>query len=135
MALENINAAIVTQGINTKFYTDKLASYFDEFLRLKPSYESLPDIFFSMLEDATKSYVSYFGSMNGSNIIIGNIEVITNISVKYAKMYFILNRDETPLLLLRASLYDIIRKYNYDERKHDVLVHNLYEGIRKLITV
>jgi len=132
--METVNeATVVTTG--GRFYTDKMNSCYDEFLRLKPDFNVLGEVFFALLHDATISLIKSAAKSCDNATLNDNTESIVNLTDKYARLYFALQREETALLMLRSALYDIIRGYDYTNNKYDALALNLYERIRKLITV
>jgi hypothetical protein len=131
--MENVNEAVVVKG--NRFYTDTLNSCYDEFLRLKPDYNVLGNTFFMLLQDATLSLVKSIAKSSDNTVLQDNTDNILKLTDRYARLYFSINKSETSLLMFRSALYDLIRCYDRDNRKYDTLVHNMYESIRKLITV
>lgn len=131
--MENVNVATVVQG--NRFYTDQMSSCFDEFLRIKPDFSVLGEVFYMLLRDATTSLVKSIAKSCDNIVLNDNSEKIVDLAEKYARLYFSLNRDETTLLMLRSALYDLIREYDYNNKKYDTLSLKMYENIKKLITV
>lgn len=133
--MENVNAATVITGVTSRFHTDELNSCFDEFLRLKPDFDVMGEVFFVLLKDATTSLIKSIAKTSNNAIISDNSEKISELADTYARVYFTVNKDEASLLMLRSALYDLIRGYDYNDKKQAALASNLYESIKKLITV
>jgi hypothetical protein len=131
--MEEINAATVIQRENN--FSEKIDSCFFEFLKLKPDQEELGEVFFTLLRDATTSFVKSMAKSCDNSVLEENTEKIVSLVDKYARVYFVLNRDEKALLMLRSALYDLIRGYDYENKKYDNVAVNLYENIRRLIVV
>jgi len=132
--MENVNEAIVVTTGN-RFYTNKMNSCFEEFLRLKPDFNILGEVFFALLQDATLSLVKSTAKRYDNSVLSDNTDTILKLTDKYARLYFALQREETALLMFRSTLYDLVRSYDYDNNKYDAVASNMYESIRKLITV
>jgi hypothetical protein len=131
--MEVVNPAIVISNDN-RLYTNKLNSCFDEFLRLKPDHDVLGEVFFTLLQDATTSLVKSVAKSYDIPILADNTEQVVKMVDRYARLYFVL-MDDTALLMFRSALYDLIRGYDYNSTKYDKLTSDMYESIRKLITV
>jgi hypothetical protein len=130
--MEEIGSVTVIKG--DKYYSEKINSCYEEFLRLKPEPDS-GEIYYSLLRDAVTSLIKYLAKGSDNSVLSDNIVQIVALTEKYVRIYFKMGEDERYLLMLRSALYDIVRGYDYTNAKYDSLIRNMYESIRKLIIV
>jgi len=131
--MEKIQSGVVIQ--RSKYHTEAINSCYDEFLRLRPDASVIGNIFYTLLQDATASYIKSIAKIGDNSILEDNSEPIVKLTEKYARIYFAMNKEERVLLMFRSALYDIVRSYDVTNKKYDVLASTIYENIRKLIVV